>query len=470
MDRRRERPGAARARPRRRRGGVRQGLRARERGGGVTTSPPGASRRRTPSGPARADVIRLAASRPAPAYAMKKSAESATSGAQSLRCSATRAGGCALQFVEQSLDAVAGHARVEPDDHRTAPEEARRARPIRVDVGGAGEAEDVDPIARPRVPARTTSGRARPRPAPNTCGRRHSATGTRSDPSARARSARRTPSARPASGTDSRARRQSRRRATGRRRAPARARRSGRAAARHASTEAHPAASASAGLACTKYCGRPRLPLTAIDRHAAATQIGATSRSRFAGRQQDQHQAAGAAHGPERVDPCAVDRERHAGTTAPRRARRRSRRNTGRCRRWWRRRGRAARHPREDRQHDHDRDGEPRGDRARRPARRSAGTATRSRVPAAAKIPALYLKTKAMPKRAPAPTALHRLDPRTAVEEHQEAGGHRDGNERLALGAQPDAAESGERRVGEQQEDQAAGGAARRRSERAVQA
>ena len=95
-------------------------------------------------------------------------------------------------------------------------------------------------------------------------------------------------SAPPASETDSPAIR--RRRSPGSPRAPLRAR----VSAAHDRTNGHvsnapqAAARASAGFACTKYCGRPRLPLTAIERHAAPTQMRGDEALALPGRQQDQ--------------------------------------------------------------------------------------------------------------------------------------------------------------------------------------
>ena len=52
-----------------------------------------------------------------------------------------------LQLAEQARHAVTGPIGFEAGDHRTAPEEARRAGAVRLDVGRAGEPEDVDRVA-----------------------------------------------------------------------------------------------------------------------------------------------------------------------------------------------------------------------------------------------------------------------------------------------------------------------------------
>ena len=77
---------------------------------------------------------------------------------------------------------------------------------------------------------------------------------------------------------------------------------------------ATPAASASAGAAWTKYCGRLRLPLIAIDPHASATHATGTRTARFQIAATQQHRAADPADEPQRVHPRVLDGEHHQVT------------------------------------------------------------------------------------------------------------------------------------------------------------
>ena len=135
-----------------------------------------------------------------------------------------------------------------------------------------------------------------------------------------------------------------------------------------------PAASASGGQACTKYCGSPRLPLMAIDRQAAATQDRAIRRARVARRRREQHRAPGAAEQPQRVDPGVLRPETSAGTDEHAPGRHRFPRSKAGCRRWSRGRDRQRSRSAETRRTGHDRHD-------RNPASVSARSRDRRRAP-----------------------------------------------------------------------------------------